>query len=333
MLRVPAPSMRFVLLALLAMCAAAHAETVKIGLLKTSASGPVFIAEDKGYFAAEGLDAELVFFEGAQPIAVATASGDIDFGHTGFTGGFYALASQGVLRVIGGGASEVPGYHNQPFLASNKAWAAGLRSLKDMPGHSFAVSQIGSPPHYALGLAAQKYGFDIKSVRILPLQSIPATVAAITGGQADAGGMTGSLGVALLARGDAKLLSFMGDETPFQLAGSFASRKTADERGDTVRHFLRALQQASRDYHDAFVENGKRGDGPAAPEMLAIIAKATGQLPDDVARGLPYVDGEARLDVGDVIRQYEWYRSQGMLKGSADAAAMIDRRYVVDVKQ
>jgi NitT/TauT family transport system substrate-binding protein len=203
MLRVPAPSMRFVLLALLALGTAAHAETIKIGLLKTSASGPVFIAEDMGYFAAEGLDAELV---------------------------------------------------------------------------------------------------------------------------------PGSLGVAMLARGDAKLLSFMGDETPFQLAGSFASRKTADERGDTVRHFLRALQHASRDYHDAFVANGKRGDGPAAPEMLAIIAKATGQSPDDVARGLPYVDGEARLDVGDVIRQYEWYRSQGMLKGAADAATMIDRRYVVDVK-
>jgi NitT/TauT family transport system substrate-binding protein len=325
--------MKLVLLALLALCTAAHAEAIKIGLLKTSASGPVFIAEGKGYFAAEGLEAELMFFEGAQPIAVAVASGDIDFGHTGFSGGFYGLASQGVLRVIGGGASEIPGYHNQPFLASNKAWDAGLRSLKDMPRHSFAVSQIGSPPHYALGLAAQKYGFDIKSVRILPLQSIPATVAAITGGQADAGGMTGSLGVAMLGRGDAKLLAYIGDETPFQLAGSFVSRRTADQRGDTVRHFLRALLKGSRDYHDAFVTNGKRGDGPAAPEMLAIIAKATGQSPDEVARGLPYVDAEARLDVADVIRQYEWYRSQGMLKGTAEADAMIDRRYVVDLKR
>jgi NitT/TauT family transport system substrate-binding protein len=324
--------MRFVLLALLALCTAVHAESVKIGLLKTSASGPVFIAEGKGYFAAEGLETQLVFFEGAQPIAVAVASGDIDFGHTGFTGGFYGLASQGVLRVIGGGASEVPGYHNQPFLASNKAWALGLTSLKDMPGHSFAVSQIGSPPHYALGLAAQKYGFDIKSVRILPLQSIPATAAAIIGGQADASGMTGSLGVAMLARGDAKLLAYIGDETPFQLAGSFSSRKTADTRSDTVRHFLRALEKGSRDYHDAFVVDGKRGDGPGAPEMLALIAKATGQSPDEVARGLPYVDAEARLDVADVIRQYEWYRSQGMLKGTEDAAAMVDRRYVVDLK-
>jgi NitT/TauT family transport system substrate-binding protein len=316
-------------LACLVLSAVAHAEHVKIGILKTTASGPVFIASSKSYFAAEGLEAELVPFDSAQPIAVAVASGAIDFGNAGFTGGFYGLAGDGALRIISGGASEVSGYHNQAFLASNKAWDAGLRSLKDMPGHSFAVSQIGSPPHYAMGLAAQKYGFDLKLVRILPLQSIPATEAALTGGQADASGATGSLAGGILARGDAKLLGYMGDETPYQLSGTFASRKTADERGDTVRRFLRALAKGYRDYYDAFIHDGKRRDGPTAPEMLAIVAKGTGQAPGDTARGLPYIDAEGRLDVPDVIRQYEWYKAQGMIKGATAPATIIDRRYVV----
>ena len=316
-------------LACLVLATAAQAEPLKIGVLKTTASGPIFIADTKGYFTAEGFAAELVFFESAQPIAVAVASGAIDFGNAGFTGGFYGLAGDGALRIVSGGASEVRGYHNQAFLASNKAWEAGLRSLKDMPGHSFAVSQIGSPPHYAMGLAAQKYGFDLKSVRILPLQSIPATEAALTGGQADASGATGSLAGGILARGDAKLLGYMGDETPYQLSGTFASRKTADERGATVRRFLRALSKGYRDYHDAFIQDGKRGDGPTAAEMLAIVAKATGQKPEDTARGLPYIDAEGRLDTADVIRQYEWYKAQGMIKGAAAPATIIDRRYVV----
>jgi NitT/TauT family transport system substrate-binding protein len=318
-------------LACLALATAAHAEHIKIGILKTTASGPIFIASTKGYFAAEGLDAELVFFESAQPIAVAVASGAIDFGNAGFTGGFYGLAGDGALRIVSGGASEVSGYHNQAFLASNKAWDAGLKSLKDMPGHSFAVSQIGSPPHYAMGLAAQKYGFDLKSVRILPLQSIPATEAALTGGQADASGATGSLAGGILARGDAKLLGYMGDETPYQLSGTFASRKTADERGDTVRRFLRGLEKGYRDYYDAFVQDGKRHDGPTAPEMLAIVAKGTGQAPDVTARGLPYIDAKGRLDTADVIRQYEWYKTQGMIKGGAAPATIIDRRYVASL--
>src|SRR5690242_15963695 len=51
---------------------APQAETIKIGLFRgTSAGGPIYIAMDKGYFAAEGLTAELTFFDAGEPIAVA----------------------------------------------------------------------------------------------------------------------------------------------------------------------------------------------------------------------------------------------------------------------
>src|SRR5690242_21839119 len=73
----------------------------KIGVLRLSSSAPVFIAQDKGYFREAGLDIELKFFDAAQPIAVATASGDVDFGVTAFTAGLYNLAGKGTLKVIG----------------------------------------------------------------------------------------------------------------------------------------------------------------------------------------------------------------------------------------
>lgn len=317
----------------LALARGAEAEAIKIGLLKTTTSGPVYIAQDKNFFAAEGLQSELVSFESAQPVAVATASGDIDFGYTGVTGGFYALASQGVLRIIGGGASEVPGYPNQPFLVSHKAFDAGLKSLKDLPGHSFGLSQFGSPPHYALGLVALKNGFDIKAVRLVPLNSLPNLVSAVTSGQIDATVVTGSLGAAVLGRGDARLLAYVGDAAPFQLGSVMVSRKTADARSDTIARFLRALVKGSEAYHEAFVKDGMRVDGPTAPEMIAIIAKNVGQPASEVGHSLPYVDAKARVDVADVMRQYEWYKAQGMLKGTAEAAEMIDRRYVVDLNR
>ncbi|HEX3970376.1 MAG TPA: ABC transporter substrate-binding protein [Stellaceae bacterium] len=311
----------------LAFVPGARAETVKIGIIKTTASGPIFVADAKGYFATEGITLDLVYFDSGQPISVAVASGDIDFGSVGFTGGFYSLASQGVLKIVTAGVSEVRGRHNQAFVASNKAWDAGLRSLKDLPGHSFALTQIGSPLHYALGLVAQKYGFDLGTLRLLPLQAIPATVAAVTSGQADATGLTGSLSTTILAKGDAKLLAYVGDEVPFQLSSVFASTKTADQRGDMVRHVLNALRKGARDYHDAL--NGAKPT-PQTPEVLAILAKATGQTPEDAAKGLPYMDPDGRLNIADVLRQYRWYRAQGMVKGP-DNTDFIDKRYVIDV--
>jgi NitT/TauT family transport system substrate-binding protein len=321
-----------VLLQTFTVAAAAQAEAIKVGVLRASGDAPAFIAQAKGLFAAEGLQSELVFFESAQPIAVATASGDVDFGVAGFTGGFYGLASQGVLRVIAGFAHEKPGFDYQPILASNKAWDSGLKSIKDFPGHSYGVSQIGAPSQYALGIIAVKYGFDVKSMRLLPLQTVGNIAAAVASGQADTAMMPGNAGAPLIARGQAKLLGWVGNEAPYQIGGVFVSAKTADTRGDTVRAFMRAFQKASRAYYDAFCASGKRADGPTAPEIAAIIAKAVNQPVADATRYLPYDDPDARLDFADVARQYAWYKDQGMVKGTVESSAMIDRRYAQDMK-
>jgi NitT/TauT family transport system substrate-binding protein len=68
-------------------------QAIKIGIVKFAASCPVYLAIEKGYFAHQGLGAELTSFEAAQPVAVATVSGDIDFGVSGLTAGFYNLAA------------------------------------------------------------------------------------------------------------------------------------------------------------------------------------------------------------------------------------------------
>ena len=65
--------------------AARAADHIRVGVVHSLGPAPVFIAAGKGYFAEEGLDAELVFFESAQPVAIAAAAGDVDFGCTGKT--------------------------------------------------------------------------------------------------------------------------------------------------------------------------------------------------------------------------------------------------------
>lgn len=307
-----------------------RAENIKIGTLKVAGSALVFIAQDKGYFTAEGLAAELVYFESAQPIAVAVASGDVDFAVTGLTGGLYSLAGQGAIRLIGGGARETPGFNYQSYLVSNRAYDAGLRSYKDFPGHSFGLSQIGSPPHYSLALIADKFGFDLKNIRILPLQSIANVLSAVIGGQADLTLLPGTATVPAIQRGDVKLLGWAGDQTPYQLAVAFTGTKTANDRHDTVERFLRAYRKAARDYHDAFADaNEHRRDGPTADDILAILAKFTGISAEQAKLGIPWVDGEQRMDAKDVLRQIAWYQAQGMVKGTVNGEEIIDKRYVV----
>ncbi len=319
----------FVLACLLAFAPAAFAsDHIKIGGQKTT--GPIYIAVEKGYFAAEGLDPELVYFEAGQPVAVAAVSGDIDFGIAGLTGGLYALAEQGALKIIAGQTREAPGFRANTVVASNKAWAAGLKSLKDLPGHSVAVTQIGSSFHYDLALLSEKYGFDLKTVRIVPLQSNPNSVAAVSGGSVDAAISLVTYLKPAIDKGDVKLLGYIGDETPWQLVGCFVSTKTADERGDIVQRFLRAFRKATRDYHDAFTApDGSRKDMAGAPELLAIMAKYTGQTVSQIDDSIGYIDPNAAIDTADVARQVAWYKAQGLVKGDLPGDQLVDMRYAI----
>lgn len=319
---------------LLAACALAPAcsiaETIKIGTIKIALYAPLFIAQEKGYFAAEGLTAELVYFQSAEPVSVAVVSGDLDFGVTGTSGGFYSLAGRGALRIIAAGAHEAPGFQFFALIAANRAYEAGLKSFKDLAGRSVAISQIGSPAHYSLALIAEKNGIDLKSIRVLPLQSIPNILSAVRGGQADAGIMNANSGMPAIERGEMKLIGYAGDVAPWQVVVAYTGTATANDRHTTVERFLRAYRKGSRDYHDAFTNSdGKRKDGPTAPDILAILAKYTGQPVEQIKLGIPFIDAEGRLDVQDIMHQIDWFRSQGMLKTEFAAELIIDKRYVI----
>src|SRR6202051_1674849 len=182
---------RLALAGLLAIAAGGSARAdnlliAKVGVLRLSSSAPVFIAQDKGYFREAGLDIELKFFDAAQPIAVATTSGDVDFGVTAFTAGLYNLAGKGTLKVIGGMSRERAGYPLIGYFASNNAYAGGLKTPKALAGKRVAVTQVGSSFHYSLGLLADKYGFKLAGMQALPLQSLSNAAAALKGETVDA---------------------------------------------------------------------------------------------------------------------------------------------------
>jgi NitT/TauT family transport system substrate-binding protein len=309
---------------------AAAEENIKIGAIKLAIDGPFYIAQEKGYFAAERLNAEMKYLDSAEPIAVAVASGDVDFGATGFTGGLFALAGQGNMRIIAGLTREMPGFHLLAVAESKHAYEAGLKSYADLTGHSVGVSQTGSSSHYILQSIAQKYRIEMSTIRLLPLQGIPNMISAVVGGQADAVVIAGLPILPVIQRGDAKLLGWVGDEISYQVSGVFVTKRTADQRQDVVARFLRAFRNGAREYHDAFSSaDNKRNDGATAPALLELIARHIGQSPDQVHNSIGFIDRDARLDIDDVRHQIEWYRGQNMVKGAVDVDAVVDKRYVI----
>jgi NitT/TauT family transport system substrate-binding protein len=305
-------------------------QKARVGVLRLSSSAPVFIAQDKGYFRDAGLDIELKFFDAAQPIAVATTSGDIDFGITAFTAGLYNLAGKGTLKVIGGMSRERAGYPLIGYFASNSAYAAGLRTPRDLAGKRIAVTQVGSSFHYSLGLLADKYGFKLGDVKVLPLQSLSNAAAALKGETVDAALLPVSTARTLMDAGGAKLLGWVGDETPWQLGAVFTSPKTLGNK-PLVTKLLGALVRADREYHDvilASVADGKAPITETTRPLLEIIAKYTNLPVEQVVGNCAYIDPDGKLDVGNVGNQIEWLQQQGFVDKGFNADAIIAKEYV-----
>ena len=310
------------------------ADVLKIATVKSTTLGAIYMAIDKGYFKDAGIDIEFAPLDSPGLVPPAVVSGSADIGSTGVSAQLYALAAQGAIKIFAGQAREHPTFQVNAFILSNAALAAGLTNLDQLGGHSIAISQIGSPVHYAAAQVALKHHVALDQVRFLALQANSNIVSAVAGGTADTGVVPGTIMAPALAKGDLKLLAWIGDHLQWQSSALIASPKTLNERGDELKRFLTALRRGLHDFHDAFTAaDGTRHDGPGAKQALSIMAKYLDQTPEQLNLAIPWVDPDARLDFADMKHQLDWFEEQNMLKGKVTLDQVIDKRLAEDVKR
>jgi NitT/TauT family transport system substrate-binding protein len=311
------------------------APPIRLGMLHTLSPAPFYLAQERGYFTAEGTEVQFRFFEAAQPIAAAAVAGDIDVGVTALTGGFFALAGKGELKVIGGALHEQPGFELTAVLVSRSAYDAGLTSLEKLGGHSFGITQYGSSFHYMVGRLAQSAGFDLKSVTLRPLQQISNMVAAVRTGQVDATMAIASMARPLAESNEAVIIGWVGDRVAYQITALFAARPMIATRADDLRRFCRAYQHGVADYRAAFL----RFTPDRRPIHDATTDAAIAQInhhvfigdpraPDKIKAGIGWYDEGAALDVADVKAQLAWFGEQGLVRGPIDSADIIDTSFL-----
>ena len=311
------------------------AEPIRLGMLHTLSPAPFYLAQERGYFKEAGVSVEFRFFQAAQPIAAAAVAGDIEVGVTALTGGFFALAGKGELKVIGGALHEQKGHGLTAVLASKDAYEKGLTSLSKLGGHSLGITQYGSSFHYMVGRLAESQGFDLKSVTLRPLQGVANMVAAVRSGQVDASLAIASMARSAEASGEAKIIGWVADHLSYQITALFSTARMVANRRNDLMGFCKAYQRGIADYRAAFLTmdaSGKPQYGAATDAAIKDITKYvfTGDPAAEakIKSGIGWYDEGGKLDVADVRRQLAWYMEQGMVKGEVDANAIIDTGFL-----
>lgn len=295
--------------------------TVKVGALRLSSTAPIFIGMDKGFFESEGVKIDPVWFKAAQPIAVATATGDIDVGATGLTAGLYNSVAQGMkIAIVADKGREWPGYRLTAIIVDTDQWKSGLRDLMDLKGKRVGITQIGSTYHYMLGNLLEKRGGSLNDVKVVPLGSITSMRDTVISHQIESAFLNQPFVTALEKNGTANVLLWVGDHLPYQIAAIFYGEKFLKNRAVALP-FMKGYIKSCRYYYDYALA---KKEGAPYQDILNLISKYTEEKPDVIALALPYNDRNGELYVEDIQKQLDWYYKNGMVTKKMSSSEMVD---------
>ncbi len=303
---------------------------IKVGALRFTSHSASFIALERGYFADAGLDVEFEFFQAAQPMAVAIASGDIDYAVTAVSGGLISLAQKGAIKVIGGALSEEAGIDGQKILVSDAALQAGRKTPKDLDGAAWAVTQAGSSFHYMGAKIAAAENIELK---FKPLQKVGAIIGALKSGQIDAWSIVPHIAKPLAGSGAVHIVGDVSDYIPdYQVTTVFTSTKNATENRQQTEQFIQAFSRGADDYAAAMID--KTGGDKGVDEMVDLIHKYVytdrprEKAAPSIINGTMRINSGAALNIASIEDQLNWFQSEGLVDESITIDTLVDRSYV-----
>lgn len=266
-------------------------------------------------------------------MAVAIASGDVDFGVTAITGGLISLAERGVIKVIGGALQETEGVDGQKILVSKAAHDAGVTTPGDLEGRRFGITQAGSSFHYMAHKIADQEGFPRDSMELIPLNAVPTVIASLRSGQIDAWSIVPNIAGGLVNSGDVVEIGNISDYLPdYQVTAIFTATSLIAENPDLVERFLAAFARGVDDYNAALVD--KTMPEPETAELVAMIHEHIYtdrpiEAADPAIRaGAMRINANGRLNLESVADQLEWFKSEGLVPETASIETLVDTSFV-----
>jgi len=282
---------------------------------------PLTIAEQRGYFKAEGLDVTIVDFAGGARAlqAVVGGSADVVSGAFEHTVNMQHKGQRMRAFVLQGRAPQI-------VLGVNPKTMAGFKTITDLKGKKIGVTAPGSSTNVMVNFILAKAGLKPSDVSIIGVGAAQGAVAAMRAGQIDAISNLDPVITLLQRSGDLKIVSdtrivaeaekvFGG---PMPAGCLYAPQAFIDKNPNTTQALTNAIVRADKWIQSAGAveiintvpESFLLGDRAvyidaflAAKGALSADGMFPDKGPDTAFRALASIDAEiakAKLDLGAV---------------------------------
>ena len=150
-------------------------ERVRVGwAAMTSSHTPLWVAQDKGFLAKQGLAVESIFFGAGPPAMQALVAGDLDI---------VVTSAPNVVNPRLGGADTVMILSIIPTFIDHIVSASNITTTEQLRGKIGSVNRFGSISEMGLRLSLRRLGIDPeKDVKIVPAGGNPERLASISRG-------------------------------------------------------------------------------------------------------------------------------------------------------
>jgi NitT/TauT family transport system substrate-binding protein len=304
--------------------AAAQAQTdLAVGLLPIASSAPFYLAKEKGYFAAEGLNVEIQPISTFGEVAPLLVSGRMHFVAGGMGAPFFTALHQGMpVKIVLSHASS-PGYHNLMLRSDLKDQ---VKTIADLKGRTMAMLGRGSTAFYEGGKILETAGLTLKDVEIkyMPVTQTPT---AFAGKVIDVGlaippqpDLIAASGVAIKWIDNADSLI---EPAPMEITAVVVNTDWAAKNAKAAHGFIFALSRGVRDYCTAY------HGGPNRPEVVAAITRHTAMKDAAMVDKMVWPSRHVTTPFNEasIMDQQEWFGREGFLEKKLPIGDMVDQRY------
>lgn len=193
---------------------------------------PVWMAQEGGFYAANGLKVEIVNMGGGSRGAKALAAGNIDLMRVGMSSVVQANRAGGDLRLVASMSNVIR------FVIVT---APGVKTAADLKGGVIGVSSFGSESDSTVTLALERLDLTRADVTVKEYGGGAKRLAAVRAGEIKATAINEPTTSQAREQGVNVLIDLAAEKIPWLFSGVVVRRGDLKGRRDLVLRFLRAV--------------------------------------------------------------------------------------------
>ena len=298
-----------------------------VGVVSSTADGGIFLAQDRGYFQAEGIQLEIQRFQTLVDMVAPLTTGQLQIASGALAESLFNAAARGVrIQVVADkGHTSSPDWDYVALVMRKDLIESGkVRDYKDLKGLRLVTSGRGNSTEVILATALSHGGLTLEDVNFSQL-GFPEIVAAFTSKGVDGAIVVEPFISRILADGTGvrwkDSLDILGRN---EQVGVIVYGEELAANPELARRWMTAYIRGMRDYNDAF--------GPTRRDYdyaVRVLTENTAVTDPAIYRQMrpAGLNPDGALDMRSIREDLNYYINSGQVDGQPDLSRLVNTSF------